>query len=51
MICRNLLIIMGILNECMNREIQVWTIKDNYRQPNRHQLADRKIRTKPNQHL
>ena len=23
--------IMGILNECMNRNIQVWTIKDNYR--------------------
>ena len=23
--------IMGILNECMNREIQVWTIKDHYR--------------------
>lgn len=28
---RNLLMIMGILNECMKREIQVWTIKDNYR--------------------
>lgn len=28
---RNLLMIMGILNECLNREIQVWTIKDNYR--------------------
>lgn len=28
---RNLLMIMGVLNECMNREIQVWTIKDNYR--------------------
>ena len=28
---RNLLMIMGILNECMNRSIQVWTIKDNYR--------------------
>jgi len=28
---RNLLMIMSILNECMNREIQVWTIKDNYR--------------------
>jgi DNA invertase Pin-like site-specific DNA recombinase len=28
---RNLLMIMGILNECMNREIQVWTIKDKYR--------------------
>ena len=23
--------IMGILNECMNRDIRVWTIKDNYR--------------------
>ena len=28
---RNLLMIMGILNECMNKDIQVWTIKDNYR--------------------
>jgi DNA invertase Pin-like site-specific DNA recombinase len=28
---RNLLMIMGILNECMDRDIQVWTIKDNYR--------------------
>jgi DNA invertase Pin-like site-specific DNA recombinase len=28
---RNLLMIMAILNECMNRSIQVWTIKDNYR--------------------
>jgi len=28
---RNLLMIMSILNECMNRNIQVWTIKDNYR--------------------
>jgi DNA invertase Pin-like site-specific DNA recombinase len=28
---RNLLMIMGVLNECINREIQVWTIKDNYR--------------------
>lgn len=28
---RNLLMIMGILNECMNRDIQVWTIKDHYR--------------------
>lgn len=28
---RNLLMIMGILNECMNRDIKVWTIKDNYR--------------------
>ena len=27
---RNLLMIMGILNECMNRDIQIWTIKDNY---------------------
>ena len=27
---RNLLMIMGVLNECMNRDIQVWTIKDNY---------------------
>jgi DNA invertase Pin-like site-specific DNA recombinase len=27
---RNLLMIMGILNECMNRGIQVRTIKDNY---------------------
>jgi DNA invertase Pin-like site-specific DNA recombinase len=26
---RNLLMI--IINECMNRDIQVWTIKDNYR--------------------
>lgn len=26
---RNLLMIMGVLNECMNRDIQVWTIKDN----------------------
>ena len=31
---RNLLMIMGILNECMNRNIQVWTIKDNYRLDN-----------------
>ena len=23
--------IMGILNECMNRDIHIWTIKDNYR--------------------
>ena len=22
---------MGVLNECMNRDIEVWTIKDNYR--------------------
>lgn len=28
---RTLLMIMGLLNECMNRDIQVWTIKDNYR--------------------
>lgn len=28
---RNLLMIMGILNECMSRDIQVWIIKDNYR--------------------
>ena len=28
---RNLLMIMGILNECMERKIKVWTIKDNYR--------------------
>lgn len=28
---RNLLMIMGILNECMNKNIQVWTTKDNYR--------------------
>lgn len=28
---RNLLMIMSILNECMNRDIQIWTIKDNYR--------------------
>lgn len=28
---RNLLMIMGILNECMKKDIQVWTIKDNYR--------------------
>lgn len=28
---RNLLMIMAVLNECMNREVQVWTIKDNYR--------------------
>ncbi|GBU25656.1 hypothetical protein R83H12_02311 [Fibrobacteria bacterium R8-3-H12] len=23
--------VMGVLNECMARDIQVWTIKDNYR--------------------
>ena len=28
---RNLLQVMGILNLCMNKEVQVWTIKDNYR--------------------
>ena len=28
---RNLLMIMAILNECMQRHIKVWTIKDNYR--------------------
>jgi DNA invertase Pin-like site-specific DNA recombinase len=28
---RNLLMIMSILNDCMKREVQVWTIKDNYR--------------------
>ena len=28
---RNLLMIMGVLNECMNRNVQVWTVKDNYR--------------------
>ncbi len=28
---RNLLMVMAILNECMKREIEVWTIKDNYR--------------------
>jgi len=28
---RKLLMIMSILNECMKRELQVWTIKDNYR--------------------
>jgi DNA invertase Pin-like site-specific DNA recombinase len=28
---RNLLMIMSVLNDCMNRDIQVWTIKDNYR--------------------
>ncbi|MDR1370496.1 MAG: master DNA invertase Mpi family serine-type recombinase [Dysgonamonadaceae bacterium] len=27
---RNLLMIMGILNDCMNRDIKIWTIKDNY---------------------
>ena len=28
---RNLLMIMGVLNECMERDIEVWTIKDRYR--------------------
>jgi len=28
---RNLLMIMSILNQCMKAEIQVWTVKDNYR--------------------
>jgi DNA invertase Pin-like site-specific DNA recombinase len=28
---RNLLMIMAVLNDCMNRDIQVWTVKDNYR--------------------
>lgn len=28
---RNLLMIMGILNDCMKSEVEVWTIKDNYR--------------------
>lgn len=28
---RNLLMIMSILNECMNRDVHIWTIKDNYR--------------------
>jgi DNA invertase Pin-like site-specific DNA recombinase len=28
---RNLLMVMAILNECMDRNIQVWTIKGNYR--------------------
>lgn len=28
---RSLFMIMGVLNECMKRDIQVWTIKDNYR--------------------
>lgn len=27
---RNLLQVMSILHHCMNKEIQVWTIKDNY---------------------
>ncbi len=28
---RSLLMIMAILNQCMKNEMQVWTIKDNYR--------------------
>ncbi len=28
---RNLLMIMSFLNECMKKEIKIWTIKDNYR--------------------
>ena len=28
---RNLLQVMSILNMCMNKDVQVWTIKDNYR--------------------
>lgn len=28
---RSLLMIMGILNQCMQNEVHVWTIKDNYR--------------------
>jgi DNA invertase Pin-like site-specific DNA recombinase len=28
---RNLLMVMSVLNECMKREIKVWTIKDNFR--------------------
>lgn len=28
---RNLLQVMGILHYCLNKDIQVWTIKDNYR--------------------
>ena len=28
---RNLLMVMSILNVCMEKEVQVWTIKDNYR--------------------
>jgi DNA invertase Pin-like site-specific DNA recombinase len=28
---RNLLMVMGVLNQCMEKDIQVWTIKDNYR--------------------
>ena len=28
---RSMLMIMDILNQCLKREVQVWTIKDNYR--------------------
>lgn len=28
---RNLLMIMGVLNDCMKKEVQIWTIKDNFR--------------------
>ncbi len=28
---RNLLMIMSVLNDCMKKDIQLWTIKDNYR--------------------
>jgi len=28
---RSLMMIMDILNQCLKREVQVWTIKDNYR--------------------
>jgi len=28
---RNLLMVMSVLNQCMEKDIQVWTIKDNYR--------------------
>ncbi len=28
---RNLLMIMSILNHCMNNDVKVWTVKDNYR--------------------
>ncbi len=28
---RSLMMIMAILNECMKRDIRIWTIKDNYR--------------------
>ena len=28
---RNMLMIMGILNDCMKKDVKIWTIKDNYR--------------------